>query len=245
VADGSIFACINCERTLRNQFATMHVVDLQHLVMNAGNFSGVHRFFDESKLQALYATTFPFGPSAGAMIDFGRAGVLECFLPYSRRRRNAAVRSHALRRQDAPSRCWPQEGHRRAEIERCKAGMCRCDMYPAGWVLPRPAACALLGTTDSFLNDHGRQLPGLVGGSWALVYDTLSFMRQLYFNATFTLPKREESREARANRRGRGLRDGSTSIPSTADDADAKPNSNRRRLGPVIDRAVSLWKTRA
>jgi Phage integrase, N-terminal SAM-like domain len=53
----------------------------------------------------------------------------------------------------------------RREIERCKAGMCRCDMYPTGWVLPSPAARALPATMDSFLNDHGRQLPSLVGSS--------------------------------------------------------------------------------
>lgn len=197
---GSIFACINCERTLRKQFATMHEVDLQHLVMNAGEISGVHRYFDEAKLQALYTTTYPVGPSGGAMIDFGRAVVLECFLPY---RDDAGTLPFVPMPFDGTT-LLHDVGRKRdidaREIERCKAGMCRCDMYPTGWVLPRPAARALLGTTDSFLNDHGRQLPGLVGGSWALVYDTLSFMRQLYFNATFTLPKREESREARAER---------------------------------------------
>jgi len=50
---------------------------------------------------------------------------------------------------------------------------------------------------DFYLNDHGRQL---LGGSWALLYDTVSFMPDCYFNPAFLLPKREESREARAHR---------------------------------------------
>jgi hypothetical protein len=50
------------------------------------------------------------------------------------------------------------------------------------------------------MHEHGRQLPGLIGGSWALAYDTRTFMEQAYFSADFVLPKREESREARAER---------------------------------------------
>jgi hypothetical protein len=57
----------------------------------------------------------------------------------------------------------------------------------------------MLGVSDSWLNDHGRQLPGLINSSWALAYHTRAFMQEVYF-ADFLLPKREESREARAHR---------------------------------------------
>lgn len=60
---GGVFACINCERTLRKQFTAMHEVD--HLMMNAGGVSGVHRFFDQAKARALYASHFPVGERGG------------------------------------------------------------------------------------------------------------------------------------------------------------------------------------
>ncbi len=58
----------------------------------------------------------------------------------------------------------------------------------------------MLGVTDAFLNDHGRQLPGLIGGSWALAFDTLTFMKECYFNTEFVVPTRAASRAARADR---------------------------------------------
>ena len=85
------------------------------------------------------------------------------------------------------------------ELEACERGHCRCNSRPTGWRLVRPIVRAMLSVTDSWLNDHGRQLPGLVGSSWALAYDTRTFMERVYF-ANFVLPKREESREARAHR---------------------------------------------
>jgi len=196
----------------------MHEVD--HLMMTAGDSSGGHHFFDETKEHALYAASYPVGPRGGAMIDLGRAVELECFahyrddagtLPFVPMPFDGATLLHDIgRKKDVDPR----------EIERCKAGMCRCDSYPTGWVLPRPAIRALLNGTDSYLNDHGRQLPGLIGGSWALLYDTLTFMRDCYFNAAFLLPTREESREARGQR---------TRSRSSAGWSHAHPEHARRR----------------
>lgn len=194
---GGIFACTNCERSLRKQFSEMHEVD--HLMMNAGGSSGVHRYFDEAKMQTLYATTFPVGPRGGALIDFGNAVVLECCLPYKEPDGSVLpfmpyplsgdiVHDIGRKKEVAP---W--------ELDACTTGRCRCISRPTGWRLTRPIVRALLGVTDSWLNDHGRQLPGLIGSSWALTYDTRTFMERLYF-ANFVLPKREESREARAHR---------------------------------------------
>jgi|GEM_PF-3292530 len=217
-ACGGVFVCVNCQRTLRKQLATMH--EVEHVMMNAGDSSGVHRFFDAAKAQALYASRFPIGPRGGAMIDFGRAVVLECFVPY----RDDFVTLPFLPMSFCGTTLLHNAGCKKdidpREIERCKIGLCRCDMYPTGWVLPRPVIRALLNVTDFFLNDHGRQLPGLVGGSWALLYDTVSFMRQCYFNAAFLLPTRAESREARAHR---------TRSRSSVGWTHAHPEHTRRR----------------
>jgi hypothetical protein len=170
-----------------------------HLMMNAGESSGVHRFFDEKKAQALYATHFPTGERGGAIIDFGNAIALECYMPYEEPNglvlpfmpmplRGAIVHDIGRRKQVAPR-----------ELEACERGRCRCKSRPTGWRLTRPIVRALLSVTDSWLNDHGRQLAGLIGGSWALAYDTRMFMQEVYF-ADFLLPTREESREARACR---------------------------------------------
>ncbi|HEY0161016.1 MAG TPA: hypothetical protein VGF28_27290 [Thermoanaerobaculia bacterium] len=198
-ACGSIFACINCSRTLRTQFSAMHEVD--HLVMTGGSSSAgqYRRFFEAAKAQALYATSFPVGPRGGAMIDFGNAITLECYLPYKEDGELVLPLMplpligsivHDIGRKRRVSR---------AELERCVQGSCRCKSRPIGWRLTRPIVRAMLGVTDSWLNDHGRQLPGLITTSWALAYHTRTFMEQVYF-ANFLLPKREESREARAHR---------------------------------------------
>jgi hypothetical protein len=80
-----------------------------------------------------------------------------------------------------------QEGHRPARDRALQSGHVSLRHVPTGWVLPRPAVRALLGTTDSFLNDHGRHLPGLVGGSWVLQYwpfPAATFWRKVHFHAT-------------------------------------------------------------
>ena len=196
-ACGGVFACTNCERTLRKQFSAMHEVD--HLMMNAGETSGVHRFFDAAKAQALYASRFPIGERGGAMIDFGRAVVVECYLPfklpsglelpYVPLPLNGEIVHDIGRKKDIA--LW--------ELEACKSGYCRCKSRPTGWRLTRPIVRALLNVTDSFINDHGRLLPGALG-AWELEWHTVTFMRDCFFNPNFVLPKREESREARAER---------------------------------------------
>jgi len=219
-ACGGIFACVRCEQTLRKQLRSMHEVD--HLMMNAGDSSGVHHFFDETKAKALYATSYPVGPRRGAMIDLGRAVVLECFAPY---RDDAGTLPFVPMPFDGTT-LLHDIGRRKdldpREIERCKAGLCDCDTYPTGWVLPRAAVRALLNVTDSYLNDHGRQLPGLIGGSWALLFDTVSFMGQCYFNTNFVLPTRKASRRARSHRAR--LR----SSPGWTRAQPAKPHRRRR-----------------
>src|SRR6185503_16789452 len=103
--------------------------------------------------EALYASRLPVGPRGGAMIDFGRAVVLECFapfrdetgeLPFVPMPFDGATLLHDIGRKKNLDP-W--------EVESCTRGVCRCDDYPSGWVLPRAAVRAVLGITDSFLND--------------------------------------------------------------------------------------------
>ena len=195
---GGVFACTNCERSLRRQFAEMHEVD--HLMMKAGGVSGVHRYFDETKLQALYASTFPIGPRGGALIDFGNAIVLECHLPY--KEPSGLILPFVplpFTGRDIVHDIGRKKEVTRRELENCEHGYCQCTNRPTGWQLTRPIVRAMLNVTDSFLNDRGRCLPGALSG-WSLAWDTLTFMKDCYFNPAFVLPKRDEGREARADR---------------------------------------------
>ena len=51
-------------------------------------------------------------------------------------------------------------GRKRAVTRReksvCEKDVCRCDRRPTGWRFTRPIVRALLGVTDSGINDHGR-----------------------------------------------------------------------------------------
>lgn len=73
--------------------------------------------------------------------------------------------------------------------------------------LTRPMLRAMLGVTDAFLNEHGRDLPGVLP-TWALTVSTIPFMSECFFNPEFRFPTREASRSARreARRRQRWMR---------------------------------------
>jgi hypothetical protein len=45
------------------------------------DLAGKRAFRDEANAHAFYATSSPIGPCGGALIDFGRAIVLECYVP--------------------------------------------------------------------------------------------------------------------------------------------------------------------
>src|ERR1051326_1746677 len=195
---GGRHACTFCGRLLRTQLAAMSEVD--HLILDAGGNLGVHRFFDAAKAQDFYTSRFEVGERGGAMIDFGNAIVLECFVPYL----------HEETGDTLPFMPLPLTGREiihdigrkravtRREREACEGGVCHCDSRPTGWRLTRPIVRALLGVTDSWINDHGRQLPGLISGSWELTYHTPTFMAEGYFNPEFVIPSRAASRAARS-----------------------------------------------
>jgi hypothetical protein len=190
------YACVSCEQLLRTQLARTHGSASSEASSNAS--FRTKSFFDEALVRGAFSRTFPVGPRGGALIDFGNAITLECFLPYT-------TRTLRLRFVPMPlvGEIIHDIGRRRsvssAEVEQCLRGRCACNRRPTGWQLTRPIVRAMLGVTDAWLNDHGRTLPALLGASWALTYDTVTFMQRVYF-AKFLLPTRMESRAARAAR---------------------------------------------
>lgn len=192
---GGVFVCVNCEQLLRKQLATMSEVDQ---MVNAGESPGVHRIINES----LYETKFATGPRGGALINFGRGIILESFVPYVEEKTGETYpfMPLPLTGRDIIHDIGRKKDISRWELDACERGTCRCDSRPSGWRLNRPIVRAMLGVTDAFLNDHGRQLPGVIGGSWALVFSTPAFMKECYFNAEFIIPTRAASRTARADR---------------------------------------------
>lgn len=194
---GGRFACIGCERLLSRQFATMSEDD--YAAMRVGGAPGAHRFARPDILDGLYASRFPVGPNGGALIDFGRAVVLECLfsyvvpttkkvLAYVPRPFDGTTIVHDLRATTV----------RPEDIAACKAGRCDCDSRPTGWVLTRPILRALLSVSDHWIREFGRLLPGALP-RWELAVATPVFMES-FFDPTFRLPTRAISRPIRAAR---------------------------------------------
>jgi hypothetical protein len=193
----------NCGRSLRTQLAAMSEID--HLALGAGDLSGTEGYFDATTARMLYASEFPIGPRGGAMIDFGRAIVLECLAPYTIEKTgrtipfmplplNGRTVIHDIGRTNA-AKDW--------NVDACLRGTCRCTDRPSGWRLTKPIIRAMLNCTDAFLHERGRQLPGLISTSWELAYHAPIFMTECYFNPSFLLPTRAASRAARARRTSR------------------------------------------
>lgn len=204
---GGRFLCSGCDRTLSNQFATMHELD-HALMANVGALPDVRDYLAAIAARSPYALSFPRGENGGAMVDFGRAVVLECFVPYT---------AEGTRRV-SPFMPRPFDGRTVVhdlrgtivsleEIAACKAGRCDCDSRPTGWILTKPILRALLSVSDHWLNEFGRLLPGALA-TWAVTVSTPLFMESL-FSPDFTLPTRAASRPVRAARaraRRRGCR---------------------------------------
>ena len=75
--------------------------------------------------------------------------------------------------------------------------MCRWDETATGWKLTRPLIRWLLGVSEAFVAEHGRDLPG-VQPCWCLCVSTPVFMREVVCNNEFRFPTREAARAARA-----------------------------------------------
>jgi hypothetical protein len=155
--------------------------------------SAIRKYLEAVRRQTPYVVTFAIGPRGGAMIDFGDLITLECFLPYEDEKSGKIL----------PFVPMPLNGERvhdvlRSDRERCMTGECDCDA-PVGWQLTRPIVRTVLGVGDAVLNEHSAELPGRLPG-WRLRVDTLTFMRECYFNPEFAFATREAGREARRER---------------------------------------------
>ena len=147
---------------------------------------------NSSKVTSPFAfpTEFDLGPRGGAIIDFGNLIRLECLLFFVDEETGSVL----------PWLPMPLDGQVIHDLSRsgraaCEAGTCACGR-PTGWRLTRPILRALLGKSDAFLNEHGRQLPGKLA-CWCLCVDTVTFMRDAYFERDFQFPTRQASRVAR------------------------------------------------
>jgi hypothetical protein len=140
---------------------------------------------------APFPTEWVLGPRGGAIIDFGNMIRLETWLFFADAETDSVL----------PWIPMPLDGQvihdcGQSRRERCEDGTCGCGA-PTGWRLTRPILRALLGKSDAFLNEHGRHLPGKLP-CWCLCVDTLTFMRDAYFDPDFRFPTRRESRAARS-----------------------------------------------
>jgi hypothetical protein len=137
-----------------------------------------------------FPTEFELGPRGGAIIDFGNLIRLECLLFFVDEETGSVL----------PWLPMPLDGQvihdlSRSDRAACGAATCACPR-PTGWRLTRPILRVLLGKSDAFLNEHGRQLPGRLP-CWCLCVDTVTFMRDAYFERDFQFPTRQASRAAR------------------------------------------------
>lgn len=148
-----------------------------------------------------YAVSFPIGRRDGALIDLGDGNRIECFVPWENKRegvilpyvpmeldRQTIIHDPARARTPTPQ-----------QIEACRAGRCDCTETATGWKLTRPLIRGILGVSDPFLAEHGRDLPG-VQACWCLCVSTVPFMREVVFNPEFRFPTRKAARAARAAR---------------------------------------------
>jgi hypothetical protein len=191
---GSPFRCVGCDALLRRAMAD----EVVSQPTKGGSLPDIQTYLRALKSGTPYEPVFPRGPRGGAVIDFGRAITLECFLPYEESGELYPFMPMPLLG-DVVHDIGRTKDALRWELDACMRGMCRCDDRPTGWKLTRPILRALLGVTDSYLHEHGRQLPGVMT-YWCLCVNTPEFMKEAFFNPEFVFPTRAASRAARASR---------------------------------------------
>lgn len=190
---GSGFVCSNCEYPLWKVKPTGCDTDVVSTAVQPMS-EELRSYLQALRTRSPYVPSFSVGPRGGAMIDFGELIVLECFLPYEDEQSGEIL----------PFLPMPLRGERVHDVLRsdpalCMRGECDCQA-PVGWEITRPIIRVMFGgRSDSFVNEHSAELPGRLPG-WRLRVDTLTFMRDCYFNPDFVFSTREAGREARRER---------------------------------------------
>lgn len=191
---GGKWGCYECGSPLRRKYAPT-------IITNVWGSPDVRQYLEAIRDRAAYTPTFPTGDRGGALLDLGDGNRIEVFLPWQDEKTGDVL----------PYLPMPLDGRtiihdparnrapRPSEIAVCRAGTCRCEDTATGWKLTRPLIRGLLGVSEAFLAEHGRDLPG-VQPCWCLCVSTPVFMREVIFDNTFRFPTREAARAARAAR---------------------------------------------
>lgn len=193
---GGDWGCYECGSPLRRKLAPASDVK-----PNVWETPDVRQYLDAIRERTPYQLTFPLGPRGGALLDLADGNQLEVFLPYLDEQSGDTLPYMPMPLDGRTIIHDPARGRapKPWEIEACRAGTCRCDETATGWKLTRPLIRGILGISDSFLAEHGRDLPGVLP-CWCLCVATPVFVRQLLFDNTFRFPTREAARVARAAR---------------------------------------------
>ena len=191
---GSPYRCVGCDALLRGSGNHAPEPDMRSL-------PDVQAYLRELKAGSMYRTTFPIGKRNGAVLDLGDGNRLEAFLPYVDEESGDILPYMPMELDGVTIIHDPTRGKAAKpwQIEACRAGRCRCDETATGWKLTRPLIRGLLGVSNAFLAEHGRDLAGVLP-CWCLCVSTPVFMREVIFNNEFRFPTREAARAARAAR---------------------------------------------
>jgi hypothetical protein len=189
---GGTFTCSNCDAPFRESTAVRPVI----LAATGKRIDSpkVAQYLARMRELNPYVTSFPVGPRGGAMVDFGRGVTLECYLPFVSKEDGMVYPFLPL-----PLNGSPVHDRERSDPRVCANGTCRCER-PEGLFLTRPILRALLGITDSYLNEHSRDLPGRLPPS-PLRVNTIAFITTIFGEENFRFPTREIARDERRERR--------------------------------------------
>jgi hypothetical protein len=192
---GGKWGCYECGTPLRRKLAPTENVP------NVWGSPDVRQYLEAIRDRGRYTTTFPIGARGGAVLDLGDGNRLEVLLPYVDEQSGDIVPYMPMELDGVTVIHDPGRGRRptRGQIEACREGSCACDDTATGWKLTRPLIRGILGVSDGFVGEHGRDLPGVLP-CWCLCVSTPVFMREAIFDNTFRFPTREAARSARAER---------------------------------------------
>lgn len=192
---GGTWGCYDCGNPLRRKLAPVTSIS------NAWGAPDVRQYLEAIRDRTPYATMLPTGPRGGALLDLSDGNNIEVFLPWQDDRTGDVLPYLPMPLDGRTIIHDPARGRAAKpwEIEACRAGRCQCDETATGWKLTRPLIRGVLGISEAFLAEHGRDLPGVLP-CWCLCVATPTFMRELVFDNTFRFPSREAARAARAER---------------------------------------------
>jgi hypothetical protein len=193
---GGEWGCYDCGSPLRRKLAPSDHEP------NVWGSPDVRQYLDAIRSRTPYTLTFPIGRRGGALLSLGDGNRVEVFMPWEDKRNGLLP---FMPMELDPLTIIHDPGRGRApkpwQLEACREGSCQCDDTATGWKLTRPLIRGLLGLSDAFLAEHGRDLAGVLP-CWCLCVATPIFMTEVFYNPEFRFPTRKAARAARAAREG-------------------------------------------